>query len=129
MQPRTRTLLVGAGVSVVLFLAMGLLTANADPWQAGAAPPHGNATAGNATATDANDLGGLTDSLFGPDVIAFEVLGILLTAAMIGALVIARPLDATEDKDRYSHPTDAQVAETDRISDPKHAAMGTERAE
>lgn len=124
MQPRTRTLLVGAGVSLVLFLAMGLITLNADPWQARSdgASTDGQ-PAGNATATDANELSGLTDSLFGPDVIAFEVLGVLLTAAMIGALVIARPLDAVEDKDRYSHPTEAQREETDRVSDVKSAHL------
>jgi hypothetical protein len=39
-----------------------------------------------------NDVGSITDALFGPQVIPFEVLGILLTAVMIGALVTARPL-------------------------------------
>jgi hypothetical protein len=39
-----------------------------------------------------NDTGAITDALFGPQVIPFEVLGILLTAVMIGALVTARPL-------------------------------------
>ena len=46
---------------------------------------------------------------FGPDVIAFEVLGVLLTAAMIGALVIARPMDAQDDASRYTHPTKEQM--------------------
>jgi hypothetical protein len=39
-----------------------------------------------------NDVGAMTDSLFDAQVIPFEVLGILLTAVMIGALVTARPL-------------------------------------
>ena len=110
MTPRRRTLLVGALVSAVLFLVMALLVRSADPWHSGAS---------DEDVAAANDTQGLVDALFGEDVIGFEVLGILLTAAMIGALVIARPLDAVEDKDRYSHPTAAQVAETDAVSDPK----------
>jgi hypothetical protein len=109
--PRSRTVLIGAGVSLLLFLVMGLIVANTDPWQA----DNGSASANNTA--QANDLTGVTGSLFGPDVIAFEVLGILLTAAMIGALVIARPLDAPTDESRYSHPTVAQVAESDHASD------------
>lgn len=118
MSPRRRTMLIGAGVSLVLFTVMGLLVSTTDPWQSGAA--------GNAT-TDANDLANVTGSLFGPNVIAFEVLGILLTAAMIGALVIARPLDAPSDESRYSHPTDAQKAQADAVSDPKQANMGVQK--
>ncbi|MCA1818905.1 MAG: hypothetical protein ABR562_08760 [Thermoplasmatota archaeon] len=43
-------------------------------------------------ASKANDLASVTDALFGAQVIPFEVLGVLLTAVMIGALVTARPL-------------------------------------
>jgi hypothetical protein len=116
MKARTRQLLLGALAASVLFLVMLLLIQDTAPWQAK------NAT--NAT-TDANDLTAVTDSLFGPNVIAFEVLGILLTAAMIGALVIARPLDAPTDESRYSHPTAEQKAQADQVSDVGHADMDT----
>jgi hypothetical protein len=76
----------------------------------------------------ANDLTGVTDSLFGYDVIAFEVLGILLTAAMIGALVIARPLEAQTDESRYSHPTPEQRAESDHISNVDESLARTSAA-
>jgi NADH:ubiquinone oxidoreductase subunit 6 (subunit J) len=110
--PRARTLLIGALVAAVLFGAMALLVRGAAPWRAGATD--------EATA-QANDTQGLVDTLFGADVIGFEVLGVLLTAAMIGALVIARPMEAVDDESRYTHPTPEQVAQTDRVSDPKHA--------
>jgi hypothetical protein len=109
---RRRTLLFGAFVSLVIFAVMTLLVRSAAPWRSGASD-----------AGSANDLDALVGVLFGDDVIAFEVLGILLTAAMIGALVIARPMEAVADEDRYSHPTAEQVAQTDRVSDPKHAVM------
>lgn len=119
MSPRRRTLLIGATVALLLFAVMGLIISTTEPWQA--------KNAGNATdaGTQANDLGGITDSLFGPDVLAFEVLGILLTAAMIGALVIARPLDALSDESRYSHPTAEQKEQAQAVSDPKNADMST----
>lgn len=107
---RRRTLLFGAFVSLVIFAVMALLVRGVAPWQGS---PDGTGPA--------NDTQALVDTLFGPDVIGFEVLGILLTAAMIGALVIARPMEALADEERYSHPTPEQVAQTDRVSDPKHA--------
>jgi hypothetical protein len=112
---RRRTLLFGALVSLVIFAVMALLVRGVAPWRAG---PDGTGPA--------NDLQSVVDTLFGDDVIAFEVLGVLLTAAMIGALVIARPMEAQTDESRYSHPTAEQVAATDRISDPKHAHMSLE---
>ena len=117
MKPRTRTLLIGAAIAAVIFVVMALIVSGTEPWMAKnqAAPT-----------TDANNLGSVTTVLFGADVIAFEVLGILLTAAMIGALVIARPLDAQSDESRYSHPTAEQQAATDAVSDPKqHPTEGT----
>lgn len=76
----------------------------------------------------ANDQGPLVDTMFKPQVLALEVLGILLTAAMIGALVIARPLEAAADESHYSHPTAAQVAESDRASDPATHALSLRQA-
>jgi amino acid transporter len=109
MTPRTRTLLIGAIVAGALFATMAAIVSGTQPWQ-------GDSGSDEATAR-ANDSGGLADSLFGPNVIGFEVLGILLTAVMIGALVIARPLDARSDASRYSQPTAAQVEESDDASD------------
>jgi hypothetical protein len=77
----------------------------------------------DAQSVQANDQTTMVDALFGGQVIAFEVLGILLTAAMIGALVIARPLEAPADDSHYSHPTTAQVAESDHASDPAAHAL------
>jgi hypothetical protein len=117
---RRTTLLLGAVVALAIFAVMGLTVSKTQPW----------AQAGNATAQQqANDTDGLVQALFGRLVVPFEILGVLLTAAMIGALVIARPMEAVQDADRYSHPTAEQVAETDRASDPKHAVMSTEAAE
>jgi NADH:ubiquinone oxidoreductase subunit 6 (subunit J) len=108
---RSWSTFVGAAVALGLFLVMGLVVASTAPWQG---------DSGNETSMEAaNDTQGIVDSLFGPNVIGFEVLGILLTAIMIGALVIARPLDAQSDADRYSHPTAAQVAESDHASNVK----------
>jgi hypothetical protein len=112
---RRRTLLFGAFVSLVIFVVMALLVRSATPWRSGASD-----------SPSANNLDSLVGVLFGDDVIAFEVLGILLTAAMIGALVIARPMEAQSDESRYSRPTPEQVAQTDLVSDPKHAVMSLE---
>src|SRR5687768_2023368 len=113
MNERTRTVLIGAAVSLVLFAVMAFIVAGTEPWQ--------QDTANETASAQANDIEGVVDSLFGPNVIGFEVLGILLTAIMIGALVIARPLDALSDSERYSHPTDAQVAESDHVSNVKES--------
>ena len=111
---RRMTLLLGAVVAVAIFAVMGLTVSKTQPW---------HDTGDAAAQQQANDVGGITGALFGPFVVPFEVLGVLLTAAMIGALVIARPMEALQDSERYSHPTAAQVEETDRASDPKRAVM------
>lgn len=106
---RRMTLLFGGAVALVLFALMGLAITNTEAWA-------GEGTQENVT--KANDQAAVVDTLFGPQVVAFEVLGILLTAAMIGALVIARPVDAVEDDSHYTRPTPAQVTESDNASDP-----------
>ena len=113
---RRMTLVFGAAVAIVLFALMGLTISNTDPWTT-------EGTDANVTA--ANDRPAVVDSLFDTQVIAFEVLGILLTAAMIGALVIARPLDAEEDASNYTVPTTQQVAESDKASDVAAHGMAT----
>ena len=105
---RKLQLAFGAAVALVLFALMGTIIAGVEPWEAEAT---------DADITAANDQGALADTLFGPQVLALEVLGILLTAAMIGALVIARPLDAVDDEAHYVQPTKAQVTESDKASD------------
>lgn len=113
---RRMTYVLGAAVAVLLFALMGLTLSNVAPWESEAT---------DASVEAANDQATVVDTLFGPQVIALEVLGILLTAAMIGALVIARPLEAPDDSTHYSHPTPAQVAESDKASDPAtHALKG-----
>ncbi len=120
MKARTRTVLIGAVVSLALFATMALIVRGTEPWQ--------DDTANEAASAQANDVQAVVDSLFGPNVIGFEVLGILLTAIMIGALVIARPLDAQSDSERYSHPTAEQVAESDHISNVKESLGRTAAA-
>lgn len=111
---RRTTFAFGAAVAVLLFALMGLTIAKVEPW---------GTEASDEDVAAANDQATVVDTLFGPQAIALEVLGVLLTAAMIGALVIARPLEAADDETHYSHPTKAQVAESDKASDPAtHAA-------
>jgi hypothetical protein len=117
---RTRTVLVGAAVSLALFAVMAIIVAGTDPWQGD--------NADEAASARANDVQAVVDSLFGPNVIGFEVLGVLLTAVMIGALVIARPLDARSDAERYTRPTAEQAAQSDHVSDVKESLARTEAA-
>lgn len=78
----------------------------------------------------ANERASVVDTLFGPQVIAFEILGILLTAAMIGALVIARPLGVAPDESHYVQPTPEQAEQALAVSDVKaHAARNAEADE
>ena len=108
------TLLFGGAVALLLFAVMGFTIAGVAPW---------SEEGTQANVDKANEQASVVDTLFGPQVIAFEVLGILLTAVMIGALVIARPIDAVDDENHYSHPTAAQVAESDKASDPAAHAL------
>jgi len=78
---------------------------------------------GDVAATDqsqaaANSFTALTDALFGPQGIPLLILGVLLTAVMIGALVTARPLGAPDDATNYAPVTREQVQESQGASDP-----------
>lgn len=115
---RRMTLLFGAAVSLVLFVLMALTIRGTTPWAG---------EASNENVDAANDQAALVDALLDGQVVPFEVLGILLTAAMIGALVIARPLDAEADESHYSHPTKQQVAESDRASDVATHSKGASK--
>lgn len=70
--------------------------------------------------TSADDLDGLVTALFKDHVFTLEVLGVLLTAAMIGALVIARPLDGIEDRRHYDTHSEAELATSMSLSEPGH---------
>lgn len=80
--------LLAFAVAVAVFAVIGIAATGTEPWQA---EPAGGA----------EDMDALVKALFTDHVIALEVLGILLTAAMIGALVIARPLGAMDDARHY----------------------------
>lgn len=116
---RRMRFLLGGIVSAVLLLVMVVAIQDTKPWTEAQPEPDG---VGDRSSV-ANDQARVVDTMFGPQVLALEVLGILLTAAMIGALVIARPLEAPDDDTHYSHPTAAQVAESDKASDPATHAL------
>lgn len=60
----------------------------------------------------AEDFGTLAEGIFSEHVLALEVLGVLLTAAMIGAMVLARPLGLPTDQEmHYSQRIDDEVLE------------------
>ncbi len=92
-------------VAAAIFAAMALSIRDTAPWQADGADG------------GAGDLDALVTGLFDTHVIALEVLGILLTAAMIGALVIARPLGQAPDADHYPHPSREEVSAAQHTSD------------
>ncbi len=94
--------LVAAAVAFVAFGAIAYAVSATDPWQKDGAG-------------GAEDIDAIVTDLFTDHVIAFEVLGILLTAAMIGALVIARPLTGGLDSAHY--PKGKDMAKTQAVSD------------
>ncbi|MCA1818536.1 MAG: NADH-quinone oxidoreductase subunit J, partial [Halobacteriales archaeon] len=70
-------------------------------------------------------LAGLVLGLLLALAIPLEVLGILLTAVMIGALVLARPMQAPPDAERYAQVTRDQLRESQMASDVAlHAEVG-----
>lgn len=113
--------LFGTLVAALLFgLLMSLVAQAAGAW----APAHADGTA------VANDVGAVVDALFGAQVIPFEVLGVLLTAVLIGALVIARPLGVPPDSDRYTvaapDVAEQSASAPPQASDPALAAPDAE---
>ena len=60
----------------------------------------------------AEDFDRLADGIFTTHVLALEALGILLTAALIGAMVIARPLGSRPDSIHYATRLDAAGLES-----------------
>lgn len=97
MMPATRHKLLAA-LSVLLLFAMFDLSIRAtDAWQ-----DEGEA--------NVEDMDTLVEAIFDTELMAFEALGILLTAAMIGALVIARPIGHVEDDEVPYEPYNQAVA-------------------
>lgn len=74
-----RRVVPAAIVSIALFAALAAAILEADLGTPAAGPPDGEA---------------LATTLLGKDLLAFEVLSVLLLAAMIGAIVLARARDA-----------------------------------
>ena len=73
---------LAALVAGAILATMALGIRGVPAWNQAPTPP----------ATDPNSYEAIADAMFDRLVIPFEVLGVLLTAVMIGALVIARPL-------------------------------------
>lgn len=95
---------LGAVVAVIAFFAMSaLLVLDVEAWN-------------DAGMESANDMDALVDGIFTEHVLAFEVLGILLTAAMIGAMVIARPLGSTLDSENYPRPSAEELERSQAVS-------------
>ncbi len=96
-------------LGILLVLLLGIQATK--PWTSAAAT--------DASVAKANDLTNVTDALFGPLVIPFEALGVLLTAVMIGALVIARPLTVTgTEESSLVHPNLAPAPMPSAAVDP-----------
>ncbi len=100
---RTWSRRVGIVIPIVLFAALAAAVLAAEPW-------------GNDPVGGAEDVDAIATDLFREHLVAFEVLGILLTAAMIGALVIARPLVSGMDGDVYARVDDETLAKTQATS-------------
>ena len=97
-------LLGAAAVALAIYGVMDASIRDTEPWH-------------EEGAGEAGDLDALVTAVFDRHVIALEVLGILLTAAMIGALVIARPLGAAPDESHYPKPTSDELSATQHTSD------------
>ncbi|HET6398550.1 MAG TPA: NADH-quinone oxidoreductase subunit J [Candidatus Thermoplasmatota archaeon] len=106
---RGRRNLLAALAALALFGLMAMAVRDAEGW---ATSPDTSALGESPQQLDA-----LVSLLFGDHVLAFEVLGVLLTAAMIGALVVARPLHVKPDEDNYAKPTPEQLRESVEQSD------------
>jgi hypothetical protein len=116
MKERTRRIGIGALVALAIFGVMVLTIGDVTGWRRDGAGME-------------TEVEPLVDALFDQHVIAFEVLGILLTAAMIGALVIARPLGQPPDETHYAKPTPRQLAASQDQANPEMHALNTQPKE
>lgn len=96
--------LIALGVAGLLFIVMALSVANTAAWQ-------------ETGADGVESIDEIVQDLFTDHLVTFEVLGVLLTAAMIGALVIARPMVGGLDKDHYKPADQAQLERSQRVSE------------
>lgn len=103
MTPRTQTAF-GLVISLVIFFAIAMAVADTAAWQ-------------ETMVGGAEDVDAIVVDLFEQHVVAFEILGVLLTAAMIGALVIARPMGLPLDRSAYTTVDEDTLAQTMRVSD------------
>jgi hypothetical protein len=103
--------LLAFATALLLFAVLAGTFSGIEAWQDGGAG-------------SADDLEGLVKALFEDHVVALEVLGILLTAAMIGALVIARPLLNPPDSAHYMTPSDDDVKAAQAAADPAKSTLG-----
>ncbi len=92
------------GATLVTFAMIAVSVQDATPWW-------------TATEVAAEDLDALVESLFSTNVFAFEALGVLLTAAMIGAMIIARPMHGRPDSENYPIVTDQELEAAQHVSD------------
>lgn len=74
----------GAAVMLVVILATSAVTAGL--WDSS---PEGQERLTEHTTPSGDTEPGVADTIFGPYVVAFEILGVLLLASLVGAIVIA----------------------------------------
>lgn len=124
------TRIFGTALAGLLFGTLAAVVAGASPCLPQVVCVDANAGWGtDAAATEANvaaanDLSNVLASLFTTNAIAFEILGVLLTAVMIGALVLARPLAAPADEEHYAKITPEQLRQSQEVSDVHLHASG-----
>ncbi len=95
---------IAAAVAFVAFGTIAIAVTQTAPWY--------EEGVGGAETYDA-----IVQDLFTDHVIALEVLGVLLTAAMIGALVVARPLTGGADTANYPKADDEDLEKARGVSD------------
>ncbi len=102
MSPRMRWIL-SIAVALAIYATIDATIRDTAPWQ-------------STGAGGSENLDAVVTGIFSDHVLAFEVLGVLLTAAMIGAMIIARPLGRPLDSDNYETVDDDVLDETGRVS-------------
>lgn len=106
--------LAAAVLAIAIYAVIDSAVRDTAPWQE---DPVGSA------GYDAG-LDGIVGDLFDKHVLAFEALGVLLTAAMIGALVISRPLGQVPDRRAYMDVSPEELEHSQDVSDTGVAPAG-----
>lgn len=86
----TTTSLLATVVTLAIFIVMAIGIQAVPQWQSAPA---------EAASAQSNNIDNVVNTLFDTLAIPFEILGILLTAVMFGALVIARPITVTGNEE------------------------------